>query len=566
MKNLIKYMSYFVIVCMAVGLFSCSDQLTKAPLDSPSDVTFFSNANELEVAINGVYNSLWWEIRNIPGPLELDNSTDIGFLRDGPLKIVAQGGHTTETSEIENTWNHFYAGIARANNLLENMDKAQEVVTEEFFARIQAEARFLRAFFYHYLTELYGDVPLILRVLPVAESQQGRTTKSEVVEQIYSDLDFAAQHLPIVWSGDDEGRATRGAALALKARVALYNENYGMVSQVASEVMNLGAYELYPDYEGQFQYEGVRSSGVILDVDYADGVNDHDVPIRQGDRMVGAWSTEVPSQFMLDSYQATDGRPIDQSTVYDPANPFENRDPRLEASIVRPQSTFAGYVFETHPDSTETWRIEAGVNVERVDNQNVLNPFASFTGLVWRKYLSEEDFPERAQSGILNFIYIRYAEVLLTYAEAKIESNDIDQSVLDAMNKVRARGYGVEVGQTNDYPVITTTDQNELRHEIRYERKVELANEGFRWFDIRRWGIADQVMDGPLIGHPPRRENVTEPPTIQEDLSYHPDYGALQDLYRNVEQRTFNSAKDWLWPIPQAEINVNENISQNPGY
>ncbi|WP_395260093.1 RagB/SusD family nutrient uptake outer membrane protein [Halalkalibaculum sp. DA3122] len=562
-----KYISLWTLSLLALIVVACQDELNKTPLDAPANTNFFSNESELELAINGVYTSLWWESRGIPALQEIDNATDIGFLRDGPLKDVATGAHNSDTGIFESTWDHFYSGIAKANNLLQNMNRAQDVVSPNTFSRIQAEARFLRAFFYHFLVELYGDVPLLTEVPTIDEAQIGRTPKAEVVNQIMSDLDFAAQNLPTSWSGDQVGRATQGAALALKARVALYNGDYPTAAQAAQSVISSGVYSLYPDYEAQFQYEGIRSSGVIFDAPYKTGVQTSQYPIRAGTRMVGAWSTNVPSQALVDSYQATDGEPIDESNVYDPAQPFENRDPRLDASIVRPQSTFKGYVFETHPDSTETWRIEDGQKVERVTNQDVTNPFASYTGLVWRKYLSPDDFPQKSFESTINWIFIRYAEVLLTYAEARIESNNIDQSVLDALNQVRARAYGVDPSQTGQYPEITTTSQAELRREVRYERKVELANEGFRLFDIRRWGIADEVMDGALIGRPRGTySTIPSPPDIQEDVGYHPDYSANIDLYRNVEPRTFDPERDWLWAIPQAEINVNDQIQQNPGY
>lgn len=566
MKKLYHKISVFVLI-IAV-LLACEDQLTKAPLDAPSSANFFSNESELEVGINGVYTSLWWYSRTTePAPLEIDNSTDIGFIRGGPLKDVSIGAHNSDTGIFESTWNHLYSGISKANNLLQNMDRAQDEVSSDFYTRIQAEARFLRAFFYHFLVELYGDVPLLTEIPTIEEAEIGRTQKSEVVDQIIEDLDFAAQNLPEQWSGDEEGRATKGAALALKARVALYNEEYTIAAQTAQEVIDLGVYELYPDYEAQFQYEGIRSSGVILDVPFEIGVQASYIPQRNGGRMEGAFSVNVPSQSMIDSYQALDGQPIDKSDLYDPAQPFENRDPRLDASIVRPQSIFKEYVFETHPDSTETWRVENGQRVERVTNQNVTNPFASYTGYLWRKYLSPEDFPENIQQSTIHWIYIRYAEVLLIYAEAKIENNDIDQSVLDAMNQVRARAYGVDPSNTTEYPAVTAMDQAELRREVRYERKVELAYEGFRLFDIRRWGIAHEVMDGILVGRPRGAySEIDNPPTIDEDLGYHPDYGALIDQYRSVEPREFDPDRDYLWPIPQAELDVNDEIEQNPGY
>lgn len=560
-------LNFLLLFALGFTIISaCQDELTQEPLDAPSDVNFFSNESELEVAINGVYTTLWWQSRGIPALEEIDNTTDVGFLRDGGLKEIGQGAHTSETGFFEYTWDHFYSGIGKANNLLEKMSRAEEEVSQETYTRIQAEARFLRAFFYHYLVELYGDVPLLLEVPDLENAEIGRTSKNEVITQIIDDLNFAAENLPTNWSGGDEGRVTKGAALTLKARVALYNEDFGTAAQAAQEVMNLGEYALYPDYEGQFQYEGVRSSGVILDVPYSEGVEDTGIPRRQGPRNLGAWSTNVPSQFIVDSYQASDGEPIDESSAYDPANPFENRDPRLDASIVRPQSVFAGYVFETHPDSTETWVVEGGDST-RVANQDVTNPFATFTGVLWRKYLAEEDFPGKIDASTLNFIYMRYAEVLLTYAEAKIENNEIDQTVLDAMNKVRARAYGVEPSAVNEYPAITSTNQTELRQEVRYERKVEFANEGFRLFDLRRWGIAHEVMDGDLMGRPRGAySGIGEAPDINEGTGYHPDYGTFKDLYRNVEPREFDPDRDYLWPIPQAEMDVNDEIEQNSGY
>ena len=562
MKKLTLYLFSFTLFVLTV--FACEDQLTKAPLDAPSDVTFFESRTDLEVAINGVYNSLWWQIRGIPALQEIDNATDIGFLRDGPMQSFSQGVHDPDTGVFQQTWSHMYSGISRANNLLDKMERAQGNVDEEFYVRIQAQARFLRAFFYHFLSELYGDVPLLTEVPNVEESQVGQSPKSEVVNLIISDLDFAAEHLPTSWSGSDDGRITRGAALALKARVALYNEMFNLAVQSSQQIINMGEYSLHPDYEEQFQYGGIRSSGVILDTPFSQGVQTSGYPIRAGERMTGSWSTNVPSQALVDSYQASDGLHIDESAVYDTANPFENRDPRLDASLVRPQSTFSGYVFETHPDSVETWNIETN---SRVENLNVTNPFATFTGIIWRKYLAEEDFPASRQDSEINWIYIRYAEVLLTYAEAKIEMGDIDGTVLDAMNRVRARAYGVNVANTDLYPAFTTQDQTELRRELRYERKVELANEGFRLFDMRRWGIADMVMSGTLIGRPVGAyESIQSPPQINRDIGHHPDYSEYQDLYRNVEQRSFNPNRDWLWPIPQTEINVNENITQNPGY
>ena len=557
----------FTVALLAVALIACEDALETQVLDAPSDNNFFTNQTELELAINGAYRDLYWMTAGGTYPMALDNATDLGFLRTdfSGLQTFSRGAHSSATDAFAETWERMYSGINRSNNLLTNMERAQEVVSEEFYQRIQAEARFLRSYYYFWLIQLYGDVPYVTEIPETLdEAQVPRTPRSEVVDNLLADLDVAAGILPQSWGGSDEGRATSGAALALKARVALMNERYEVAAQAAQAVMDLGIYSLYPDYANLFTYAGQRSEEVIFDVPFLVGIMDTAVPREQGPRNTSCWSRLVPSQFIIDSYECTDGLPIDASPLYDPANPFANRDPRLDASIIRPQTLFATYVFETHPDSVETWQIING-NAQRVANQDVLNPFASFTGYLWRKYTSEADLPDNRSNSELNFILMRYAEVLLTYAEAKIELGQTDASVLDAINAVRARAYGVDPTATAEYPAITTTDQNELRTIIRRERKVELADEGFRLLDIWRWRIAEHVMPGTLVGRPKGAYvDLNVVPEIDE--FGHPNYGAAQDLYRSVDQRVFEPSKDYLWPIPQKDIDVNEQLEQNPNY
>lgn len=563
MKTIYKLLGILLIT----GMSACQDALEKLPLDAPSDETFFSNQAELELAINGAYRDLYWITGGCPYPMILDNTTDLGFLRSdfSGMQTFSRGAHTSETGGFSETWDRMYSGINRCNNLLENMERAREVVSGDFYNRIQAEASFLRAYYYSWLIGLYGDVPYVT-VIPesIDEAKVPRAPKDQVIDGIFADLDMAAQILPESWGGSDEGRATKGAALALKARVALLNGRYEVAAETAKAVMDMGVYSLYPDFGALFTYTGVRSEEVIFDIPFAIGFVETAVPREQGSRNASGWSRLVPSQAMIDSYEASDGLPIDESAVYDPANPFENRDPRLDASIIRPQSIYAGYVYETHPDSVETTRYVNGV-ATRVPNQDSTNPFASFTGYLWRKYTSEADVPDNVANSGLNFILMRYAEVLLVYAEAKIELGQIDQSVLDAINQVRARAYGTDPSALTEYPAITTTGQEELREVIRRERKVELADEGFRLLDIRRWGIAEHVMQGAFLGRP--RGAYSEMTNVPDINQYgHPEYGASASLYRTVDQRLFNPGRDYLWPLPQKDMDVNDQLQQNPAY
>lgn len=551
----------FYAAFVALVLLSCD--LDRFPLDAPSDATFYSNEGELELAVNGVYRSLWWHSQDQQVIQRLDAVTDLGWLRGEPDGL-ANGSATPFLAPFKLFWVDLYHAIAKANNLISSLKRTQ--APDQFKARIEGEAKFLRALHYHYLVEMFGDVPLLSEAPPLSEAQVGRTPKSEVVDFILQDLEFAADNLPVSWTAADAGRATKGAALALMARVALYDERFDIAIEASSAVMEMQTYSLYPDYKNLFQYAGVRNQEVIFDVPYLQGLATHSHPQNAGSRLLGCFSNIAPSQFLVDSYLASDGLPIDQSPLYDPAKPFENRDPRLDASIVRPQSVLVGYVFETHPDSVQTWTVDkSGSFVARVGNLDATNAFATFTGYLWRKYNPDEDYPDLRRASQLNFILIRYAEVLLTYAEASIEKGVIDQSVLDALNRVRARAYGVNLNQTSEYPEITTFDQDELRATLRNERKVELAYEGFRLFDIRRWRIADKVLHGPLIGRPiGAYETIPAPPDIDEETG-HPNYGTNVALYRQVMPRTFR-VQDWLFPIPQDEINANKNVTQNPGY
>lgn len=556
MKNAVRHWFLMgAIVLSFSGLTACDSSLLDSnPLDQPSDQTFFSNREELLLGVNAVYRDLinddgWANLE-----WELDQMTDLAWNRgnwDG-IQTVAAGAHDSQTGVFSKVWNSYYTSIGRANNLLENMHRAQDVVPVELYERIEGEARFLRAYFYHRLAELYGDVPLVTKPLTLEDAYVSRDPKATVVDFVLSELEAAAGKLPVSYSSADYGRATKGAALALKARVALYNEQWDMAIDAAERVMELGVYQLHPDYGELFTYAGEGSSEAILVHQYLSGERTHQFPQHGFTRMMSGWSTPVPTQMLVDSYLMIDGQRIDESPLYDPAHPFENRDPRLDASIVRPGMRFGNYRFETHPDSVQTWDYVSGTWVE---NKDVTNPYATFTGYVWKKYLDPLDATQITQSEI-DWMLIRYAEVLLTYAEAKIEAGQIDGTVYDAINQIRNRAGMPEVAQGKS--------QEELRQIVRHERKIELALEGFRLFDLRRWKIAEYALNGPTVGRPKGSYNTQGIPVFDEHGI--PRYDAYVGNMRVIEQRRFNPARDYLWPIPQAELDVNDQLEQNPGY
>lgn len=551
--------TYFIIFISL--LFSCEDiTLEKYPLDRPSSSTFPSNQKELEAALWGCYGSLWLGTNyGMATPALLDITTDIAWERaETSMQSIGNGSHDINNAWAEQLWKNYYIGIGRCNFLLDNAERAESESSPEVYNRIIAETRFIRVYYYLMLTELWGDVPLVLNTLSLTEAQMPKTLKNEIVTFILKELDEITANLPVHIGSSDYGRVGKGAALALKARTALYNKKYELAAEASKAVMDLGEYEIDGNFENMFKSATqAASKELIFFTPYKEGYKTSGVVRGCTSRMGGGYSSKIPVQATVDSYDCIDGLSIDNSPLYNPNKPYENRDPRLNYSIVVPGSRYMGYQFETHKDSTVCWNFKVSPAV-RVANQDALNPYASFSGYVWRKYneiskSSELDNSETA------FIFIRYADILLMYAEAKIELNQIDESVYQAINKVRQR-------ESVNMPLITSgKTQNELKSIIRKERKAEFVWEGLRWSDIRRWGITAQVMNGPLYGRPPRGI-LAEPPAIDEFGT--PDYTAVSNKsdMRVIEQRKFNINRDMVLPIPRIELETNSLLTQNPNY
>ncbi|WP_374163670.1 RagB/SusD family nutrient uptake outer membrane protein [Arcticibacter sp. MXS-1] len=559
MKKLLYY--WFPLLISVLALPACDNYLDRQPLSGPSDETYFANQEELVLAVNGIYAAdNYTVLDNMPLNVCVDNGTDIGWDRNNsPLQSLGKGNHDSNNGFALSVWTNAYIVIGRCNNVLDNAPKVKEKTTPAIYNRSIAEARFMRARTYQYLIDYFGGVPLVTQSLNLTNSQLGRNSKEEVLDFILAELDAAAADLPLSYSGNDVGRATKGAALAIKARAALYGEKWDIAAEAARSVMALNVYALHNDFRALFSYAGENSREIIFALQFlkASRTRTHSMPGNLLSRNAQGFSNKVPSQSLVDSYQCTDGLDIDQSPLYDPARPFQNRDPRLGYTIAVPGSVYFNYQFETHRDSVKCWNYNT-TPATRVDNQDALNAFATFTGYCWRKYIDLQDKEDRSNSE-LNITQIRYAEVLLIYAEAMIEANKIDQSVYEAINQIRQRP-GVNM------PAISSgKTQAEMRSIVRKERLHELAMEGFRLSDIRRWKIAEQVMNGPFYGRV-QRGLLTSAPAIDENGS--PDYSAVpnKDQLRVIEVRKFNAARDYLWPIPNVETVTIPGLVQNPNY
>ncbi|MDQ2180127.1 RagB/SusD family nutrient uptake outer membrane protein [Marinifilum sp. D714] len=529
-------------------LAGCSeDFLERSPSDQVSSTNFFTQEKDLVYAVNAVYASIGfnsWETTYgySTDLLRIENLTDNALDHHSwnAGYRLADGTASAYDWYVEHRWRERYRGIQRANRIFEGADGVTDINAEKK-ARLLAEAKFLRAYFYFDLVYLFGDVPFITNsVTPDEAAESTRTAKQTILDAMVTDLTAAATDLPTSYSSDNLGRATKGAALSLKARILLYQEKWGEAAAAAKEVMDLTVYTIYPSYQEMFTYEGINNSEVIFDLQEMHEKQWNFTLQNYGPNSVGGWSSGCPLQSLVDTYECTDGKTIDVSPLFDANNPYANRDPRLTHSILYPGHDWRGGVFNSIPGATYPGKeIIAGDDLTD-GTGGQWNKTA--TGYNWLKYISEDDIDNGDYwNGAIHFILIRYAEVLLTYAEAKIENDDIDQSVYDAINEVRQR-------PDVNMPLITTgKSKEELRTIVRRERRVELAFEGLRLLDIRRWKIAENVMPG-----------------VPNGLTY-TDPNSGEEVTLSWGERTFNPNKHYLWPIPQAEIDISH-LEQNPGW
>ena len=583
MKNIINKVFVLFLICFLS--FGCNEgQLDLNPLSEGSSESWFSNDTEIRMSLDYLYTIRFWNPN--PDPLYFDNGGWWDAMSDdwanrNAVTSISGGTINSETSFVEDWWQIYYTCVAAANLALEKLEDNKDVIDDDKYNQYTAEARFVRAAMYSKLVFYWGDVPYYTKTLSVDEAfEMGRTDAETVLEGIYDDFDYAASILPESWSGTQY--ATKGAALGLKARIALYMGDYETARDAAKSVIDLGIYELYSDYADLFMSKTTMTSEAVFSMprsvelgDWSDGDYwrpenvRHITPRTNGGNMY-VW----PSWDLWNAYLCTDGLPIDESPLYDPHNPFENRDPRCTATLIEFGTEHGDVIFQPHPDSLITTIVSTGKRVANNDCRSVTQ-WASWVGTGWRKgYDSDcyDDFLYAPEHRI-----IRYADVLLIYAEAKIELDDIDDSVLEAINRVRARAYGVDYTDVTGYPALTSTDQTELRRSLRIERRMEFAFEGLRHADIIRWKLAEKVLNTGIYGMIDPEEQIEK--IVDTGLWFFPEVVPVDEdgvsdftsMYNNgycklIAQRSFDPDKHYLWPIPATEIQINDNLTQNPGY
>ncbi|MGV3504034.1 MAG: RagB/SusD family nutrient uptake outer membrane protein [Adhaeribacter sp.] len=560
-----RAIKYIPIVLLA-GLMSCSD-LDLNPLSESSTGNFYSNQKELELAVNDLYRSGFFSNDD---ELYSDNY----WHRAQGGNAITYGTLNADDATVLSFWVNAYKQIARVNSFMAYKDRAKDNTPAGIMTRLEAEARFVRAYQYSRLITHFGDVPFLKDQISLEASYQlPRTNKEEILAFVFSELDWAAENLPASYGSGELRRFSKGAALGIKARTALYMGKWTEARDAAKAVMDLaatGVYALHPSYRDLFLAGGETSKEILISVprSQAHNIFTETGPVKdQISRSATGFGAQIPTWELMDSYEATDGLPIDESPLYNPRQPFANRDPRLGASIVEIGSTWLGFRYQPHPDTLRIKNYKTGQLVNNLDTRAVAT-FASYTGLLWKKGVDQTWADRLVEDN--DQIIMRYAEMLLTFAEAKIELGEIDAAALDAINQVRARAYGVSVSQTNLYPAVTTTDPNKLRTLIKRERRVELAKEGLRYMDLIRWGLAEKALTRPVVGLPdPAKQNRAKwpfpgVPAIDEDGI--PDYSAFLTDVKVLAIRNFDKTKQYLWPIPAVERRVNPGLTQNPGY
>lgn len=563
---------------LSLALVSC-ESMDLVPKSQGNTASWYTNETELALAANEFYILGYWQEPLNSSEQWCDNTTyRLQNRNPGSKGTILDGTMNGQQYEVYALWEQSYKLIARANTMLENIHKAEGNVAQSVIDRYTGEACFARACKYADLIFFYGDVPYLERTETITEAEQkGRRPKEELIPLVYADFDKAIEGLPVSYGQSAPIHFTKGAAMAMKARFALYMGDYEMAEKAAKACMDLGVYSLEPDYAKLFkQSTKVNPEKVfVLPRSIENDVVLDSWIVKNGlPRNAGGYGSYNPSWDLLASYLCTDGLPIDESPLFDPRNPFKNRDPRCSMTIVAFNTEHCGFEYDPSPAATTIMNYTTGKTQSNQDTRKV-NQYASYTGLLWKKGI-DASWLENGLKVEQDYIIMRYADVLLMYAEAMIEQNKIDDSVLKAINMVRARAYGVDVSETSAYPAVKMGSQEELRKAVRIERRMEFAMENSRLQDLMRWKLASKALNGYnyiMLQPDDLLKNVVEKglwfwgmtPQIDEDGLA--DFSALFNAgYCTTGAKRSFPDREYLWPIPTHDMELCPNLTNNPGY
>lgn len=541
MKTKIKlYIAIFFTACFT----SCTDYLDVKPLDSFTGEAIFSDVSLTEAYVNKRYT----ELRDGFGNFGLRYISDEAYhnFNSGNPYLYNRGEVTADQFGDYSTWNAYYEGIKNCNIFFDNI--AQLKADKAKVDRLIGEMTFLRAFFYADLVARFGGVPLITKTFDLnSDMMVPRNTYDECIDFIVKELDIAANLLPLSYEGKDFGRATKGAALALKSRVTLYaasaywnpsndKSKWQKAADAAKAVLDLNQYQLDPNYKQLFTSN--KSKEIIFMKQFNTEFG-HSFDWTDSPNGFTGWSRTCVLQDMVDAYEMEDGS-MPSAQQYVDGKPWEGREPRFYASVVCDGQQFRGREIEFYVSSTGN-RANSGKDSEfGIDDWN-----ASKTHYTIRKFMDESLRNPWNDKSAQPWIYMRLGEIYLNYAESQYQLGN-EEAARTYINKIRERARG---GKAGILPAITSTGAA-LLGKIQQERRIELAFEDHRFFDVRRWKIAEQTENKPARKITIVRDDQTKKKSYKIEV---------------LQERKF-FPQHYLLPIPRSEIQRNALLKQNPSY
>ncbi len=550
------YKVCLIASCIIFLLSGCSDLLDKEPPSAISNGSFWKGEGDAELALVGCYRfQTGWSHDDFATPqglLYLDFAGGNGTEKENFSTLMASSNTVATNGNLRWYWANAYTQIANHNTFLDNIGNCP--MNESKKEQMIAEVKTLRAYFLFNLAFYFKDVPMPLASLTQAEANSiEQTPQAEVYSQVESDLKNAVSLLPEKYASEDYGRLTKGAALTLLSRLYLAQNRWDDAAGVLKQIIDSGIYMIdssngADSYEKLFQLGGEYSPETIFCIM---GIKDKYTNSRYQylypEAAYGGWHQFAPYNELVKEYFCTDGKGIKESEVYDDNDPYVNRDLRLYASIfLPPLGSYPGTVY-----NDITYDCFKGAN-----SADSYNKFTLFNGYCPKKGCD----PSITNNLGATYVYtpiMRYAEVLLSYLEAMNETHPeaVTQNTLDmTINQIRGRVL---------LPALVKAElnQQQLREAIRKERRVELAFEGLRYFDVLRWGIAEKelnhVFTGVKLSDNPQDRNYRGSGSSASPVD--------EDMYYQFESRSW-SAHNRYFPIPQNDLNINKNLKQNEGY
>ncbi len=551
MKKILLYTG----LSLAVSFTGCRKGfLDRAPLDAISDETYWTTEEQLTLALNGLYANVK---NNNTVAMDQMGDNSINSSTTDTYRIFGSGNFGTDLPAVDAEWKSQYMGIRQCNVFLTNYQRAT-AVPQAVKDQMAGEAKTIRAYMYMNLVSYFGDLPLVTKPLNIDELYGPRNKRKEIIDFILSELEEAAGMMKKErQTGATLGRFSKGTALAFKARMALYDSRWEVAEKAAKDVMDLNVYALYStgkpaqDYYDLFTYKGKLSAGVNKET-IAARINLTDVSmhnISRESQVPDQASRYNPTKALVDAYLCSDGLTIDKSPLYKEdtyANLFENRDPRMKQTILSPGAAWGGRK-DGNPTNTNANIFTAPKFVS--DKLGCV----TITGYYFTKYVEISTVSQVTKDQ--NDIHVmRLAEVLLTYAEAKLEQGTLTQSDIDlTINKLRDR-----VGMKRMTIADITANGQDLRTEIRRERRIELAREGQRWYDIIRW------KQGSLLAADVKGMKKTLAAVPAQVSNMAADANGYIIV---MTGRQFVDPKHYLFPVPLNQIQRNPALGpQNPGW